>query len=322
MQPVMVNTSGYPTRRLTSPSPEIVALLDATLGKVPVECWKPHTGLSPAERFVARFADGSSVFVKAAVDDATEAELRLEHAVISGSSGDFLPQPLAWVEAGRRPLLLLEDLSDAHWPADHWPVDWKPGQFDVLFETIERVALTAPPACVPRADVAFVPQWPIVARDADRFLALGVCSDAWFRAALDGLIDAEAAVPLGGDSLVHADVRSDNVCFVGTRMTLVDWGAARRGHRHHDLATALTTLPLEGGPEPFDVFPSGGSWAAYHAGLAARRACLPSCGLPGTDIAPEWFRKVIERLVVICLAWAARSLDLPRWDGPHWNDIR
>ncbi len=67
-------------------------------------------------------------------------------------------------------------------------------------------------------------------------------------------------------------VCSDNLCFLGERMVLVDWGGALRGHPQHDLATALSTLPLEGGPDPFDVLPEGGTWAAYLAARSARRA--------------------------------------------------
>jgi hypothetical protein len=97
--------------------------------------------------------------------------------------------------------------------------------------------------------------------EAEEFLALGLCSEAWFRGAIDGLLEAEKSVPLAGSALVHGDVRSDNVCFVGDRTVLVDWSEALRGHPYHDLTTALSTLPLEGGPDPFDILPEGGAWA-------------------------------------------------------------
>lgn len=317
----MLQVPDNPTRLPVSPPPELDALVAGALGRVPVQWWRPHTGLSPAERLVVRFADGSSAFVKAAVDPETEAELRVEHEILRGDA-DFLPRTLAWVEAGRQPLLITEDLSGAHWPADHSPVTWLPGQFDLLFETLERVVDTPALASLPAADSGFVPLWPTIARDADRFLALGLCSETWLRSAIDALTDAEAAVPLAGESLVHGDVRSDNLCFVGTRMVLVDWGGAQRGHRHHDLAAALTTLPLEGGPEPYEVFPEGGSWAAYHAGRSARRAYRSAGGGHGRRAAPEWLQKVLQRMTVISLDWAASSLDLPSRDGPHWSAIR
>jgi hypothetical protein len=27
-------------------------------------------------------------------------------------------------------------------------------------------------------------------------------------------------------------------------------------------------------------------------------------------------------ITVICLAWAARALDLPPWTEPHWREVR
>jgi len=92
----------------------------------------------------------------------------------------FVPQPLIWIESDERPVLVIEDLSDAHWPADHFPVLWKPGQFDILFATLRRVAAVTAPALLPSADTGFEPTWPALARDAERFLALRLCPERWF----------------------------------------------------------------------------------------------------------------------------------------------
>jgi aminoglycoside phosphotransferase (APT) family kinase protein len=296
--------------------PELRAQLASALGKEPVGWRTPHTGLSPATRRVVRFADGSSAFVKAAVDDRTETWLRTEHAIISGvEERSLVPRVLAWIDHGPRPVLVTEDLSGAYWPADQRPVTWKPGQMALLFAALRRLAsLPPPPVPLPGAEQGFEPQWPLLAREADAFLALGLCGQDWFRDAIDSLTAAEASVPLAGDSLVHDDVRSDNVCFLGDRVVLVDWGGALRGNHEHDLANALSTLPLEGGPEPFEVLPGGGSWAAYLAGRAASRACRDT-------EAPEWLRRVLRRIAAICLDWAAHSLDLPRWTGVPWRAI-
>ena len=82
---------------------------------------------------------------------------------------------------------------------------------------------------------------------------------------------------------------------------------------HTGLSAALSTLPLEGGPDPFDVMPRGGAWAAWHAGIAARRAYRETQ-------APPWLRRVFRRIAAICLAWSARSLDLP--PGPACTGAR
>ena len=294
--------------------PALRAEIISALGKEPVGWRRPHTGLSPARRFVVQFADGSSAFVKAAVDDPTESWLRAEHEILSRVGWSFVPRPLAWIDRGERPVLVTEDLSGAHWPADQFPVLWKPGQFGLLFETLRRVAEVVPPVPLPAAEEGFAPQWPLIAAEADAFLALGLCSDDWLRDAIDGLREAESSVPLAGDSLVHSDVRSDNLCFVGDRMVLVDWGGALRGNREHDLATALSTLPLEGGPIPSTSFHTAGP------------------GRPTSLVAPRAVRCATAKLrsgfARCCcgsprfrLDWAASSLDLPRWTGVRWREI-
>jgi aminoglycoside phosphotransferase (APT) family kinase protein len=298
-----------------SPTPELRAQLTSALGKEAVDWRRPHTGLSAAQRFVVRFGDGSSIFVKAAVDRQTERWLRTEREILTSVDRSFVPKLVAWVEEGERSVLVTEDLGAAYWPADRMPVAWQPGQLDRLFETLRRVGdVTAPPS-LPPAELGFEPQWPRIAGEADDFLKLGLCPEDWFRHAIHDLSEAESRVPLRGDSLVHGDVRSDNLCFAGERMVLVDWAAAVRGSCEHDLATVLATLPLEGGPDPFEVLPGGGTWAAYYAGRTARRAYRDKG-------APPWLRRVLRQIAAICLAWASRSLDLPRWSGIDWRAIR
>src|SRR5262249_57464010 len=105
----------------SAPTSELRALVASALGKEPVHWYKPHTGLSAARRFVVRFADGSSAFVKAAVDDSTEGWLRTEYEILSSVEGSFVPRLLAWMD-DQRPVLLVEDLGGAHWPAAQPPV--------------------------------------------------------------------------------------------------------------------------------------------------------------------------------------------------------
>lgn len=304
------------------PTPELVRTVEERLGKRGVRWEKPHTGLSPAQRFVVRFDDGSSAFVKAAVDAETERWLRTDHLMMSTLDADFVPEIVAWIDAGPRSVLIIEDLSDAHWPADHYrreggavlPVLWKPGQWDLLFAALERVAATPPPAPLPRLSDAFAPEWPAIARDPGPFLELGLCSERWLRRSLDALLAAERELDLSGDALVHHDVRSDNVCFRGDRAILVDWSDARVGSPRYDLANVLSGCALEGGPDAHEVMPDGGAFAAWRAGELARRAAHP-------DGAPRWLIAVFKRAAIVNLQWAAKSLDLPRWDGREWREL-
>src|SRR5438874_844346 len=80
---------------------------------------------------------------------------------------------------------------------------------------------------------------------------------------------------LNGDDLVHGDVRSDNLCFLGDRVVLVDWNWACRGNGMIDIAGWLPTLHLEGGPPPDTLLPAQPHLAATISGYFAARAGLP-----------------------------------------------
>ncbi|MEO8030357.1 MAG: phosphotransferase [Gemmatimonadota bacterium] len=296
------------------PPESLRQLVDAAAGKQSVSWQRPHTGLSSAERFVVKFSDGSGVFVKAAVDFETGAWLRAEQRMLATLQGTFVPRVITWVEDPGQPVLITEDLSGAYWPADQESVVWRPGQFEILFDTLRTLSGIEAPPWLPAAAPVARSIWRTIEREADQFLALGLCSESWFRQAVDGLIEAEEGLQWTGDSLVHNDVRSDNLCFAGDRLVLVDWGSACRGRPDHDLAAVASTLPLEGGPDPAVLMPNGGQWAAYRAAAASRRAYR-------STRAPAWLRVVLRRLATISLAWASATLDLPPWTGTHWSEI-
>ena len=75
---------------------------------------------------------------------------------------------------------------------------------------------------------------------------------------------AEAEAVLDGTDLLHLDVRSDNLCFVGSRAVLVDWNWACRGNGLVDLAGWVPSLHAEGGPLPESCLagPAGAGGAA------------------------------------------------------------
>ena len=72
-------------------------------------------GYTPARRLVVTFADGSTAFAKVAVNESTAEWLAAEHLVYSQVEGSFLPRFLGYDDV-EPAMLLLEDLSEAHWP--------------------------------------------------------------------------------------------------------------------------------------------------------------------------------------------------------------
>ncbi|WP_157728118.1 phosphotransferase [Actinopolymorpha singaporensis] len=296
---------------------DIRARVERALDQPSTEWIKPDTGLSAAERYLVTLKDGSGVFVKAATDDETERWLRTEYLALRHAPERFTPQVVAWLdEHGKHPVLVVEDLGRAHWPAGHEGVDWRDGDIDRVLAAVAALSAV-------RAPDAFEPTprrpayWPtLLGKGSDRaaFLDLGLCSVGWLTRAAAVLTDAEASLDDSGDSLVHGDLRSDNICVADDRVIFVDWSHASRGSAEHDLALLLPTLHLEGGPAPYDVLPKAGGWAAAGAALLARRVLDE----PGT---PDWLVSVFVRLIAIDLAWAASCLGLPQPDGIDWRSI-
>jgi aminoglycoside phosphotransferase (APT) family kinase protein len=259
-------------------------------------------GYTQAERWLVRTADGRSAFVKAAVDTDTAAWLRAEHRIYANVTGSFLPKLITWIDDEDRPVLVLDDLSEAFWPPP-----WTREQVSRVLETLREVATTAPP---PGLDSLasfrnYLTSWPVVAKDPSPFLSLGLCSEGWLEQALPDLIGAERAFVLTGDALVHFDVRSDNICFANERTLLVDWNGAVVGNPVIDVAAWLPSLHAEGGPAPEELLPNAPEAASLVSGFFAARA-----GLPPIENAPR-VREVQLAQLRTALPWAARALDLP-----------
>ena len=73
-------------------------------------------GYTHAGRHRAFLDDGRTVFVKSAVDELSAGWLRVEIAVYTSIRGSFLPEFHGSAEQDGLPLLVLEDLGEAHWP--------------------------------------------------------------------------------------------------------------------------------------------------------------------------------------------------------------
>lgn len=289
--------------------PYLVSIIEDAMHKRAVELSQPDCGLSAAHRFSVKLDDGTRVFVKAATDDDTAKWLSTEHLVLSTTATELVPRVVAWIEPRDAwPVLITEDLSHAYWPASHAGVTWRNGDFDLLFAAIEKLSsLPAHPAL--RALVnRRTPLWSAIATKPESFLQLGLCSDRWFGNAIDVLAAAERNTDLSGDTFIHGDIRSDNICILGSQVKFVDWSHAARGSSTYNLAQVLPTLHLEGGPIPFDVMPNGGGHAALMCADLIRRRATDQ-GMPG------WLKDVFTRLIAIELEWAARCLALPNPDG-------
>ena len=76
--------------------------------------------------------------------------------------------------------------------------------------------------------------------------------DGWAREHLTALADVEAHWPeaCAGSTLVHGDVRSDNVLLGDDGVVLVDWPHGAVGNPAFDVVAWAPSVVLEGGPDP------------------------------------------------------------------------
>lgn len=257
-------------------------------------------GYTPALRRIATLADGSTVFVKAAVNELTRGWLvREQRSYESLAGAPFLPHSYGCDGE----VLVLEDLRRAHWPPP-----WREGDLDRVLAALDDVATHAPPADADELIVAadkMLRRWPQVAADPEPFLGLGLCTREWFDRAIPVLVEAESRGSLGGDALVHFDFRSDNLCLLGDRVVIIDWSGTARGRADFDLHCFAQSVTVEGGPEPEMILPDAdASLVTMITGYFAFNAPQPT--IPD---APR-VRGIQLAQLRVCLPWMCRLLGL------------
>ena len=79
--------------------------------------------------------------------------------------------------------------------------------------------------------------------------------DPWVRRHLDRLIEAEERVldVSRGETLLHLDLRGDNMLLTDGGVMIVDWPHARVGAAWIDAVGFAPSLSMEGGPEPEEL---------------------------------------------------------------------
>lgn len=273
--------------------PDAVARAERLLGSE-AETWAGvvRKGYSMNEHWTVVFADGTKAFLKCGHIPPSPQWIRDEHALFRSVSGPFMPRFLAF-EDGDRPLLVLDDLMPAYWPPP-----WRDGDVDHVLAALAEVAEIR--IELRRIETIISNGWHMVAADPQPFLSTGLRDAAWLERMLPTLVEAGDTAPLHGDALLHADVRSDNLCVKDGRCVLVDWNHACLGNPKLDVAVWLPSLQLEHGPRP-DRF-GVDELAPFVAGFFAAHAGLPKP--PGAPRVREFQRAQAE----VALDWVERTL--------------
>jgi hypothetical protein len=276
--------------------------IENLIGKKIIDWYIPQGGFSQAFRFVVKFSQDFSVFVKVGTDEKTAIALRKEVEIYSYLNGHLSPRLLAWEEDVEAPLIITEDLSHAEWQPQ-----WSSEKVQLVLNSLKNISAIDPPLNLPNLEdirKKFV-GWRIVAENPDYFLSLGLCSAKWLGKELLKLIEAEDNLNLGGSKLVHFDVRSDNMCLLDNKLILIDWDWACLGNPIIDIATWLPGLHYQGGPEPSDILPNQPELAAWLSGCWAARAALPAPWKHGKQLRTLQYRQLKSALI-----WATKELHL------------
>lgn len=278
------------------------------LGRSVVAARPASGGYTRAWRGRVTLDDGRHVFVKSAAGDAAAALRHEAHVLkwLADQGRSDLGARLLDFTDGDTATLVIEDLSKAIWPPPY------PADTSRLFAALDELATVDAPADLDTLEswgAGEGSMWARVAADPAAFLRLGVCSPAWLERNLGALIESERLVDLRGDSLVHNDVYSGNVCFVGDRAVLTDWATAARGNPDLDVAFAIVSVLAEEGRLPArQLLADEGAWAARLAGHNAVEASspLPDWAEPNSTLRQDQLGDLR-----VALAWTARALELP-----------
>jgi aminoglycoside phosphotransferase (APT) family kinase protein len=236
------------------------AEVETRLGGTVVEAVTQLGGFSPGVAARLRLAGGRRVFVKAVGPEpnpdspgAHRSEARMMAALPRSAPAPRLLWSLdrdGWVA------LAFEDVDGAH-PAQPWQRD----ELRRVLRTVADMAavLTPAPAGIPSIAermAGTLTGWRRLAAGhtagADDLSGL----DPWAARHLDRLAELEAGWPraTAGPTLLHADLRADNLLLTPTRVVAVDWPWACVGAAWVDLLLLLPSVAMQGGPDPEPTF--------------------------------------------------------------------
>jgi aminoglycoside phosphotransferase (APT) family kinase protein len=259
-----VAVGGSRLRWTDLPAP-ISAVLTERLGAPVVAAESKDGGFSPGLASVLRLADGRAVFVKAAGlarNELTPGMHRREAEILAALPPDAPAPRLLWTYDDGDWVALATEALDGSTPAQPWRPDELARFVSAAEDLVAR--LTPSPIALPTF-VDFFDE------DLRGWAALcaqppgdGVLDD-WARAHLDRLAALEARWPdaATGDSLLHADLRADNVILTASGAVVVDWPHACIGAGWVDFLFAVPSIAMHGGGDPWAV------WDRFRPGRAA-----------------------------------------------------
>ena len=237
--------------------PDVRRSIERALGSSVESADNQPGGFSPGLAARCRLADGRRVFVKAVSSEQNQLSTRIHRREIEVAEQlpSTLPAPrlLHTFDDGHWVALVFEDV-DGRTPAEPWTLD----ALDVVLPAVLDLARAATPSPVERLATAVEKHRQIF--HGWRRLAGGDGSverlPSWVGSRLDELAELEAGweEAADGDTLLHADLRADNVLVTDDgQVVFVDWPWACVGAAFLDVLLMLPSIGVGGGPDPAEV---------------------------------------------------------------------
>lgn len=229
--------------------------VEGVLGEAVVEAVTQSGGFSPGVAARVVGVSGRRAFVKAVSAEANpeSPDMHRKEARVTAALPAVAPAPrlLASYDDGTWVALVLEDVDGRH-PELPWRVD----ELARVVAAIDELFVDLTPCPLvdaPEVGEAWGPEFGNWRAAAGGGAPAGL--DPWALAHLDRLAELEARWEdaARGDTLLHLDLRADNMLLTDERVWLVDWPWAARGDPAFDLLTFCPSVAMQGGPSPAET---------------------------------------------------------------------
>jgi hypothetical protein len=236
------------------------------------------SGFSPGVAARLKLEDGRGLFVKAVGSEpnADSPGFHRREARVLGSLPPSVPVPrLRWLYDDAGWVVLVLDEAHGRHPRQPWDL----AELDQVLGAYTQLANQLSPTPAPISELGSASDrvarricgWQLL-RDDPPEIRTGL--DAWSLRHLLVLSELEAHAPaaVSGETLLHFDLRADNVLLGAEHVWFVDWPHACVGAAWFDVVSFVPSVTMQGGPSPQEVF------ARYTAGSLADADAV-TCGV-------------------------------------------
>jgi len=237
----------------------VQAAVEGWFGEPVAEATTQEGGFSPGVAARLRTLSGQRAFLKAVGPEPNPDSVRFHRReqIIAAALPPDAPAPrLLWSFDGGEGgwvALLYEDI--AGWQPQ---LPWREDELDRVLAALADLSAALTPSPVP-ATVAGVIADEGVFRTSWWGRMRGTpppTLDPWAARHLDALatLEAAAGAAAAGETLLHLDLRADNLLLTPERVVVVDWPHARIGAAWVDIVFLAPSVAMQGGPDPATLF--------------------------------------------------------------------